>query len=653
MITTVDECKVVKSGNVKSKDFSIQASAKAFTILSSGLYSNKPESIVRELATNAYDAHVAAGKADVPIKVFGPSMFSQNFSVEDFGNGIDPDEFERIYTTYFFSTKTKTNDQVGCFGLGSKSPFAYTDQFTVENCWNGVMYLYSCYKSSEGQPAVSLLMQKPSEKKSGIKVTFPIRSSDNYLFNNAISAVLPWFSVKPESNVTFSTLAKEEKVFKATVPNKYSASGCYLRMGNVVYPISSPHFQSIFSYGQSFHIIINVNVGDVDVTPSRESLELTEKTNKTIESLKDVLKDFFLKDIKQIEDDQSLSKFQRFKQKYEYIKSFNFATSFMQNPNRFCEIDEEIPFSCYTNGYYSSRLISDTFNHSVRADSTIIIDDLKRGIQTRLREFKKENPNAKSIFVFKEESVKQLIDDYDFVESDFIKASTIEIPKNSSSRSSNKTNCTRIIHGNRSGFLLDKNVKGGVYVLDTELLMVAMHKLQYFDKLKNQGVYVFTENQFNKLKIKDREFVTLYDFLKEEIKGVDEDNYRMSFIQEQTYHRLYLDSFVKLAKLCPQSDELKNITKNFNASSFDSSKVHKAKQAFEIMYRLDSSSSNPELVALENAKAKAIRDFNIAVETIWKKYPLLKKLLDNFSMSDIIGSVAEYINLIDLKGTNP
>lgn len=142
-------------------------------------------------------------------------------------------------------------------------------------------------------------------------------------------------------------------------------------------------------------------------------------------------------------------------------------------------------------------------------------------------------------------------------------------------------------------------------------------------------------------------------FLKEEIKGVDEDNYRMSFIQEQTYHRLYLDSFVKLAKLCPQSDELKNITKNFNASSFDSSKVHKAKQAFEIMYRLDSSSSNPELVALENAKAKAIRDFNIAVETIWKKYPLLKKLLDNFSMSDIIGSVAEYINLIDLKGTNP
>ena len=53
---------VEKSGNFEENQFSIEASAKAFMILSDGLYSNKILAVIRELSTNAYDSHVDAGR---------------------------------------------------------------------------------------------------------------------------------------------------------------------------------------------------------------------------------------------------------------------------------------------------------------------------------------------------------------------------------------------------------------------------------------------------------------------------------------------------------------------------------------------------------------------------------------------------------------
>lgn len=44
------------------KKFGIEASAKAFQVLSSNLYERKIEAIVRELGCNASDSHKQAGK---------------------------------------------------------------------------------------------------------------------------------------------------------------------------------------------------------------------------------------------------------------------------------------------------------------------------------------------------------------------------------------------------------------------------------------------------------------------------------------------------------------------------------------------------------------------------------------------------------------
>ena len=64
-------------------EFRIRNSAKAFNILSSGLYANKVRAIVRELSCNAVDSHIAAGKQDTPFDVHLPNQHEPWFAILD------------------------------------------------------------------------------------------------------------------------------------------------------------------------------------------------------------------------------------------------------------------------------------------------------------------------------------------------------------------------------------------------------------------------------------------------------------------------------------------------------------------------------------------------------------------------------------------
>ena len=129
------------SGIRSSNQFSIQQSAKMFRILSDSLYSDKIMAVIRELSTNAYDAHVAAGNKN-PFKVILPTQANPNFVVRDYGTGLSQKDMEELYTTYGASNKNDSNDFVGCLGLGSKSPFAYTKSFSTISYHNGKKLSY-------------------------------------------------------------------------------------------------------------------------------------------------------------------------------------------------------------------------------------------------------------------------------------------------------------------------------------------------------------------------------------------------------------------------------------------------------------------------------------------------------------------------------
>ena len=79
---------VTRSGPFKETGFRIAANANAFDILSSKLYTNTRLAIVRELSTNAYDAHVAAGNKERPFKVHLPNRLESFFSIPGLGREI-------------------------------------------------------------------------------------------------------------------------------------------------------------------------------------------------------------------------------------------------------------------------------------------------------------------------------------------------------------------------------------------------------------------------------------------------------------------------------------------------------------------------------------------------------------------------------------
>ena len=110
---------VEQSHQFKTSSYRIEATAKAFSILSDGLYSNKIKAVIRELSTNAYDSHVSAGCPEKPFDVNLPTRLEPHFSIRDYGTGLSYDDCFNLYTTYFRSDKTDTNDAVGCLGLGS------------------------------------------------------------------------------------------------------------------------------------------------------------------------------------------------------------------------------------------------------------------------------------------------------------------------------------------------------------------------------------------------------------------------------------------------------------------------------------------------------------------------------------------------------
>ena len=141
--------------NMKGNSFKIQLTRESFKNMVGNIYSNPIAAIIRELSCNAYDSHVAAGTPEKPFRVHLPTLFEPYLEIEDYGVGLDDKEIENVYTVLYNSTKTESNEFVGAFGIGAKSPFVYSDNFTVTATKNGVCRVYFMYISDEGQHVLS------------------------------------------------------------------------------------------------------------------------------------------------------------------------------------------------------------------------------------------------------------------------------------------------------------------------------------------------------------------------------------------------------------------------------------------------------------------------------------------------------------------
>jgi hypothetical protein len=324
MLQQTQERAVETGGITQSNAFTIKANAKAFKVLIDGLYSDKVKSIVRELWTNAYDSHIMAGTPDKPFTCILPTRFEPVFSVRDYGVSLSHNSVMGLYTTVFESTKDETNDQVGQLGLGSKSPFAYTDTFSVTSYLDGVKRMYSAYIDASGVPTIALLGEDTTDEPNGLEVGFPTKEEDISAFIRAASSVVLGFDVAPEFKGQVIDATPPERGIEGTGwyiaknPDDLPHSGAFARQGCVLYPLSRTVFMfedSIYYEMLDCPIVIDFEIGQLDISASRESLSYDDRTKKNIEKRLSEIKPEMLavveekkKDLKTLFDFKNFSK---------------------------------------------------------------------------------------------------------------------------------------------------------------------------------------------------------------------------------------------------------------------------------------------------------------------------------------------------------
>lgn len=270
-------------GNFVSNPFTVAVNGKTFDILLDKMYTNKVQSVVRELWTNAHDAHVAAGVADQPFHCKLPTALDANFSVRDYGCSMTDDEATNLYTTVFASSKTQgtgANNFVGALGLGSKSPFAYTDSFVV-TCWlDGIKRTYLAARGADGIPTFTPLTREPSEEPRGVEVSFPVQVQHFGAFRKEATAVAAGFDVKPTvPGLEFTT---EAVLFEGSNWRvvKGDDSRLAIRQGCVIYPVRDVDITTGLQYSHT--LVVDVPIGSVEVAPNRESLSLDDITTANV-----------------------------------------------------------------------------------------------------------------------------------------------------------------------------------------------------------------------------------------------------------------------------------------------------------------------------------------------------------------------------------
>lgn len=283
----------VERTNVASESaFRIKTTAKAFDILSSGLYTDRILAVVRELSCNAYDAHVAAGNKK-PFEIHLPNALEPWFHVKDQGTGLSDEDVMNLYSTYFDSTKTTSNDYIGALGLGSKSPFSYTKAFEVISRFEHVRRMYSVFINEDGVPTIARLGEFVTDEPNGLEVRVTVKKDDFWTFQEKVRKALRWFPVKPTivgaSRFDWPEMPKESlsgegwAMFDSDFTDDYSKMTAV--QGNVAYKVDISKLElgeADVKLLENCHIAGFFGIGELEVAASREEIRYDDRSREAL-----------------------------------------------------------------------------------------------------------------------------------------------------------------------------------------------------------------------------------------------------------------------------------------------------------------------------------------------------------------------------------
>ena len=276
---------VVPIGEAVTTAMEVDMSNKAFImdLFSQGIYSDAIGSLIRETVSNSLDANKESG-SDLPVLVSfkKDENYQYWFKSMDSGIGISPDRMNNIVSKYFGSTKRHTNEFLGGFGLGFKSPLAYCNSFFIITINEGTLYKYMMYKAGEGT-AIDLMHTEQTDLPSGTTIEIPVESTDYGEFVNKMQEQLcymenVYMDVPGEIDNDFFIEKSEFWKYSSLNTDDY----LHLSLDNVYYQLD---FDKLGLPTIKIPIALCFKVGEGLIpTPNRESIRYTEQAKTLIKN---------------------------------------------------------------------------------------------------------------------------------------------------------------------------------------------------------------------------------------------------------------------------------------------------------------------------------------------------------------------------------
>lgn len=313
---------VESSGIMRTVNYTVdQENLVHITQILRNMYSDPILAVVREYAANATDAHLEAGVPGTPIEITLPTTFDPTLTIRDFGLGLSEADVEKLLCGYGASGKAKRDGAladraIGGFGIGCKSAYAVSDQFTYTVWHQGHKQIWNCYLDEHDRGRAALLSSGKSDGVAGIEVKVPIKQSQMTAVFTAVASAFQWYETKPTIHNLPSGYQVEQQypvVLDGWVLNK-AVRWCFVTyprnvtkpppyaevvMGGISYPlrwekieagiVSNYRDKELFPYHR---LVLHAPIGYFTIAPNREEIQYSPKVVKDLKTVFDeIVKD--------------------------------------------------------------------------------------------------------------------------------------------------------------------------------------------------------------------------------------------------------------------------------------------------------------------------------------------------------------------------
>lgn len=283
-----------------SHQFSVsENSSKLFAMLSDSLYTQKERSVITELSSNAFDAHILVGKKHIPFEVQLPTNLVPELRIRDFGPGLSEDNVYNFLTKFGSSSKENSNDFVGAFGIGSKSPASVTDSWEIKSYNGGKLSHYLVHINENGIPSINKILEKDSDE-TGLEVIVPTKSNAQTIWHQAARQTYLHYDTVPVVKGIASPIVQFTPSIKCkTFHADSNTQSCGILINQRMYALDTSMFNQDTKHNYIMHSkpMLPFNIGELSISLSREALQYNARTksaiSKRLDDVFDELKDLW------------------------------------------------------------------------------------------------------------------------------------------------------------------------------------------------------------------------------------------------------------------------------------------------------------------------------------------------------------------------